>query len=49
MLEAPRKEHLPTHSREVCPWGKTCSVHHREPVFDAHAGLEYQRARRLTA
>lgn len=29
MLEAPSRETLPTHSTEVCPWGKTCPVHGR--------------------
>ena len=32
MLAAPDKEHLPAHSRDVCPWTGTCPVHAR-PTF----------------
>lgn len=36
MLAAPSKEHLPAHSRDVCPWGKTCSVHAKPTFADMH-------------
>lgn len=48
MLEAPRKEQLPAHGREVCPW-TACPVH-AAPTFADQAARTWQKgadARRL--
>lgn len=44
MLAPPSKEHLPAHSRDVCPWGSTCPVH-AGPTF---ADVRRTDARRLS-
>lgn len=41
--------HLPTHSPEVCPWGRSCSVHNLPRIFDEQKAREYHAAQRLTA
>lgn len=50
MLSAPSKEHLPAHSRDVCPWGATCAVHARPTFADqSQRSAEKKSAKRLKA